>query len=144
LRVRFLLVACGLALLATRCGSPESIPFMSIFASPRTIDDRGAVSTVSVSVTDDEKKARTGTVSLTAAAGSFEGAGNTASVELSTEGTGEVAYSCLKSADPNCQGAVKLEARWSQGEEFLVQVLRVEVVPFDAGVPDGGVRDGGP
>jgi hypothetical protein len=39
---------------------------------------------------------------------------------------------------------VKLEARWSQGEQFLVQVFRVEVVPFDGGVPDAGVRDGGP
>jgi hypothetical protein len=117
---------------------------MSLFASPRVIHDRGAKSRVSVSVSDDEKKARTGSVSITAAAGSLQGAGNTASLELDGEGVGEVEYTCVKSEDPNCKGAVRLEARWSQGEEFLVQVLRVEVVPFDAGVPDAGVRDGGP
>jgi hypothetical protein len=143
LRVRLLLAACGLVLLATRCGGTEATPFMSLFASPRVIHDQGAKSTVSVSVSDDEKKARTGSVSFTAAAGSFQGAGNTASLELDSEGIGEVEYTCVKAQDPNCKGAVKLEARWSQGEEFLVQVLRVEVVPFDAGVPDGGVRDGG-
>jgi hypothetical protein len=144
LRIRFLLFACGLVLLATRCGGTEATPFMSIFASPRTIHDQGAKTTVSVQVSDDEKKARTGSVDFTAAAGSFQGAGNTASLNLNAEGLGEVEYTCARSEDPNCKGAVKLEARWSQGEEFLVQVLRVQVVPFDAGVPDAGVRDGGP
>ena len=141
MRVRLLLVACGLILLATRCGgSTEATPLMSIFASPRVIHDQGARSTLSVDVTDEEKKARTGTVNFTAAAGSF----NPSSVELNEKGNGEVEYTCVKSQDPNCKGAVRLEARWSQGEEFLVQVVRVEVVPFDAGVPDAGVRDGGP
>ncbi len=145
MRVRLLLVACGLILLATRCGdSTDATPLMSVFASPRVIHDQGARSTVSVDVIDEEKKARTGTVDFTAAAGSFQGAGNTASVQLNDKGNGEVEYTCVKSQDPNCKGAVRLEARWSQGQEFLVQVLRVEVVPFDGGVPDGGVRDGGP
>jgi hypothetical protein len=143
LRVRLLLAACGLVLLATRCGGTEATPFMSLFASPRVIHDQGAKSTVSVSVSDDEKKARTGSVSITAAAGSLQGAGNTATLQLDDEGIGEVEYTCVRSQDPNCKGAVKLEARWSKDDEFLVQVLRVEVVPFDAGVPDAGVRDGG-
>jgi hypothetical protein len=144
LRVRYLLAACGLVFMVTRCGGPEPIPAMNLFALPRVIHDQGAKSTISVEVSDDQKQQRPGTVSISATAGSFQGAGNTASVELSKEGLGELEYTCVKATDPNCTGPVRLEATWSHGEEFLVQVIRVDVVPADAGVRDGGVRDGGP
>jgi hypothetical protein len=151
LRVCHFLAVCGLGVFTVHCGGPETAPAMSLFARPRVIHDQGATSKLTVSVVEkappgrgSASQPREGSVSFTAAAGAFEDGGTTATVELDGTGSGTVSYTCHKAADSRCDGRVHIEAQWSQGDEFLVQVVRVEVAPFDGGVPAGGLGDGGP
>lgn len=135
--------ALGLLALAlgwSTCGPPPEAlpPALYLTPRPREIDDRGAVSQVQAYVADAKGTPRRGSVTMTAAAGTFVGGGRTAAADLDQEGRAAFDWTCAVAADPGCTGNVRLEARWESGSEFLVQVVRISVGP-----PDGGTSDGG-
>lgn len=141
-----LLAVGSLSLLLLKCGATgvPPTPVLSITPRPKTIHDQGQVSKLSTRVVDDKQNSRSGSVTVTAQAGEFQTGGQSTQVALDSAGNGEVGFVCERAKDPACTGAVRLEARWEDGEDFLVQVFRIEVVPYDAGVPDAGSPDGGP
>jgi hypothetical protein len=77
-------------------------------------------------------------VNLTATAGDLGGGGTVFDLNLDDAGTAHLDYTCVRTLDARCRGAVRLDARWTQGADFLETVLRVSISTADAGVPDGG------
>lgn len=124
------------------CSAPPEVlpPTMFVAPRPRAIDDQGMVSAIQVTVADTAGTPRSGSVTLTAAAGAFEGGGLTATFDLDSSGRGSANWSCEFGTDTRCEGSVRIEARWESGVEFLVQVVRISVGPPDAG---SGDADGG-
>ena len=149
MRVRLVvaLLTVGVAV-GVACAPPEALPLTFFFtARPRAVADTGEQAVLNVSVADSANAPRTGTVTLTAAAGAFAAGGKQATVELDDAGRGSTSWACDVGQDPGCAGNVRLEARWELGADFLVQVLRMAVGPpdggTDGGAGDGGVSDGG-
>jgi hypothetical protein len=125
--------------LTCACGSQEPpILSLSLSAQPRSIDDRGQATTLSVMVSDDRGVTRGGPVDLRAAAGQLGDGGTEFTVGLDDAGTGRVPFTCRRALDARCAGSVRLAAHWAQGRDFLDTVLRVPVSTSDGGLPDGG------
>ena len=126
-------------LLWMTCTPPEVFtPSMFLTPRPRTIDDVGQVSNLTLYVADSEGTPKTGSVTVTAAAGAFATGGKTVTLDLDEGGHANVDWSCRKALDPACDGDIRVEARWESGSEFLVQVVRISVGAGDGGTGDGG------
>jgi hypothetical protein len=138
------LLASGMFWL-TCSAAPEVLPpSMFLTPRPRSIDDQGQVSNITIYVADSKGAPRSGQVTLNIRAGAFGSGGKSATLDLDEGGHANIDWSCRRSLDPGCAGDVRLEARWESGSEFLVQVVRIEVGPPDAGQVDGGGSgDGG-
>lgn len=131
MRVQVRVVAVALA--ACACGS-QVAPVLSLGlrARPATIDDLGQRSVLTVSLFDQESGLPAdGRVTVSAAAGLLEvpgrDAGRVQEVDLDDAGTALLGYTCRKALDPDCRGAVKLDARWARGPDWLETVTRVTV-----------------
>jgi hypothetical protein len=130
-RVQVRVVAVALA--ACACGS-QVAPVLSLGlrARPAAIDDLGQRSVLTVSLFDTESGLPAdGRVTVTAAAGLLEQPGRDAGlvqeVDLDDAGTALLGYTCRKALDTGCHGAVRLDAKWLKGSDWLETVARVTV-----------------
>lgn len=137
--LRSVLLGLAAAAFLWSCGqAPGDGRFtFTITPRPKAIDDRGQQTTITVSVFDAQQKPRGGKVTLTADAGQFADGGKEASFELDAMGQGIVKWSCDKALDALCMHDVRIEVRWEQGTEFLVDVLRITV----GSAVDGGMNN---
>ncbi|MCY1081385.1 hypothetical protein [Archangium lansingense] len=123
----------------TACPQPppqEGEPFVSITATPPSIDDKGQTSTLRVSAEDGKGAAGTGSVVLTAAAGLFENDQKTVTLTLA-DGMATTVFKCPKAQDASCKGPVSIQAEWDQ----VTAKVNVQVATSGGG-GDGGT-DGG-
>lgn len=144
--------ALALVLGITACPGPdkpqEGEPWLSVSATPRTIDDQGQASTIRVSATDAKGEDGTGSVQLTATAGTFDNGQKTIELTLSG-GSADTTFQCEKSKDAACKGSITLNAAWNQvTAKATVSVGGGTTDPVDAGdKPDSGTKpdagDGG-
>lgn len=134
--------ACALALLSA-C-EPEPVePIVALTPRPRTIDNKGQVSTITVTATNEKNEAGTGTVRVSSAIGSLS-AGTT--VTLGADGTATFDFSCDEAADVRCTGgSVRVEAIWTTGgKEYTAGTnLTVTGATMDAGTDAGTTTDAG-
>ncbi len=133
--------ACALAVLAG-CGPTAVDPVLSLTPRPRTIDNLGQVSTITVTASDKEGKPGTGTVRLTSVAGTF---GDGLTVTLGADGTATADFSCDVRTDVTCSGAsVRVTAIWTTGgvEITTGTSLTLSSAGADGGT-DGGAADAG-
>lgn len=143
--------------------SPSAQPAsLTLSARPLGIDDRGAVTEITLKALDRFGQPGRGAVKVTSTAGSLRD-GET--VTLGADGTASVGFSCVKATDGLCQERVRVVGEWVVAGERVGGELRVPVGPEystgprvsvewdDAGVPgpclmvDAGTRaclaDGG-
>ncbi len=140
---RVLPAACILTLAACG-GDPAGVPVLGMTSTPRTLPVGGGDAEILLDAKDGKGAAGTGTVTVTVTAGTLAGGGKSADVELSG-GKGKVTYSCLRSADPNCVGSVRIEGAWS-GVSSSVSITISGTSVVDSGTPpmmDAGSGDGG-
>jgi hypothetical protein len=123
----------AVALAACACGS-QLAPILSLTIGlrPATIDDRGQRSLVSVTVADENGVPADGPVTVAVEAGLLavpgRDAGRVQVVDLDDAGTFVLGFTCDKALDPDCQGAVKLDAVWQKNGARLEWVKRITVV----------------
>jgi hypothetical protein len=121
------------------CGPPTPPGEETLFlvASPLSIANNGATSTLTVTAKDAQGNAGTGTVTLIAAVGSLGGGGGSASVTLGTNGTGTTTYACSFCTP----GPVHIDAVWNTPNKIVSSFTNVTVTSPGGG-GDGG-SDGG-
>ncbi len=141
---RRVLPAACLLVLAACGGGPEGVPVLGMNSSPRTLPTAGGTANILLDAKDGKGAAGTGVVTLTAAVGSFEGGGNTVTVTLSA-GKGTVGYTCLRSADADCVGTLRIEGSWNGVSSSVSIVVSGTSTPTDSGTPttDSGTPDAG-
>lgn len=131
---RLLALAAGALATLAACGPPVVDPVLSLTPRPRTIDNQGQVSTISVTATDKEGKPGSGAVRFTSPAGNLK---DGVEVTLGADGTGTVEYTCDIKADPGCTGGtVRVTAAWTTGGVEVTATTNISVAPI---VPDAGV-----
>jgi hypothetical protein len=124
------------------CGPPPAPgqETLVIIASPLSIANNGASSTISLTAKDAQKNPGTGTVNVTAAHGSLGGAGKAANVTLGADGTATITLACNKATDSACLGAVRVDGAWPTNGKNITSFTNVTVTDPSGG---GGGGDGG-
>ncbi len=131
---RLALIAAGVLVACPPPVEPSS-PTLTARANPSRIDDRGQTSTLTFTARTAEGNPGTGTVSLTAAAGTL----SSTTVTLEMNGAGTATFSCDAAAQMGCSGNLTVEASWNG----VTTRVRIFVgAPPDGGL-DGGDDDGG-
>lgn len=146
-KFRVAAVAGAMAFVVSACG-PAVDPTLSLTARPRTIDNQGQVSTLTITATTSDGRPGSGTVRLSAPAGSLK-----TPVELQLlAGEVDSEFSCAVASDPGCTGQLRLTAEWVVDGKLVEATTTVNVAPVDSGTggggggggtDDGGTDDGG-
>jgi hypothetical protein len=126
-RTLFALAAVGVG-----CGQSYTL---TLTATPSTIDSLGQPSIVVASVATKSGKPGSGTVTLSAPAGAFVGAGLQDSLTLDATGLAAASFVCGPGADAGCPSAVQILAAWK--DQTATAMITVTSVAADAG-SDGG------
>ncbi len=132
------------ALAVVGCSGAGLDPELSLSAKPRTIDNHGAKSVITVTATDSSGKVGTGTVRVTSAVGSL-----TAGTQVTlADGKADVDFTCDVAVDTGCvPGSVRITGEWVTNSKLAQGLTSVTLtVPgvdagSDAGADAG--RDGG-
>jgi hypothetical protein len=90
----------------------NTTPILSVSTAATAIDDKGQSTEVRISAFAADGTTGTGTVELTAGAGSFQNGEKTLSVQLAS-GKATATFQCSAASDSACAGRVALEGRWS-------------------------------
>jgi hypothetical protein len=133
-------VVLGIALAA--CPGPEELEpgTLKVTTSTRRLDGEGQSTNVYITAVDENGQAGTGTVTLSAKAGSLAGAGP--DIDLPLEGgKASTSYTCVRTSivpDPSgCRGSVRIQGTWND----VIGSTSVIISLPDAGTPSG--TDGG-
>jgi len=138
--LRVAAVICAAVVVYAACGPAENPADLTVTAKPRTIDNHGGKSTITLTATDGQGKPGTGTVRVSSAAGDL-----VAGQELTlAEGTATVDFSCVVATDPSCTGTIAITGEWVVKGKLVSGNTTVTVVTPDAGPPDAGPPDAGP
>ncbi|HEX8437038.1 hypothetical protein [Archangium sp.] len=127
-------VVLGLALAA--CPGPEELPIgtLKVTTSTKRLDGEGQSTDVYITAVDENGQAGTGTVTVSAKAGSLAGSGQ--ELDLPLEG-GKVSttYTCIRlpAVDSGCKGSIRIQGTWND----VVGSTSVIISPPDAGTPSG-------
>jgi hypothetical protein len=129
-------VMLGIALAA--CPGPEELEpgTLKLTTSTKRLDGLGQSTDVYITAVDENGQAGTGTVTLSAKAGSLAGAGP--DVDLPLEGgKASTSYTCHRATTAGCSGSVRIQGTWNA----VVGSTSVIINPPDAGTTGG--TDGG-
>lgn len=130
-----LVLSLGLA----ACPGPEEggTPSLILTTNPRKVDANGQSATISVTATDAQGAPGTGTVTLKAKAGRFEGDAAELTLPLA-DGKASATYSCDIAVDSRCSGFVLIDGLWNETPGST----SIQVGSSTGGNTDGGT-DGG-
>jgi hypothetical protein len=122
---------------AMACG-PKGEATLDVTALPSSIGDQGEVTTLKFVATTAEGKIGTGTVKVTAPAGTL----GSAELTLDAFGTAQTTFSCAVAQNIDCAGPLKLTAKWTTASGTVVtSELNVSVKATTGG--GGGGAGGG-
>ncbi|HSP81546.1 MAG TPA: hypothetical protein VLQ93_23710, partial [Myxococcaceae bacterium] len=130
-----LVLSLGLA----ACPGPEEggTPSLILTTNPRKVDANGQSATISVTAMDGQGQPGTGTVTLKAKAGRFEGDAAELTLPLA-DGKASATYSCDIAVDSRCSGFVLIDGLWNETPGST----SIQVGSSTGGNTDGGT-DGG-
>lgn len=98
----------------TGCAQPpNATPQLLAAATVPRLLNYGQSAYVHVSATNEVGSPGSGTVTVTAAAGAFQGGVRTATIEL-VQGQGDAVFTCDVGHDPACVGSVHFDAQWDK------------------------------
>jgi hypothetical protein len=129
-------VVLGIALAA--CLGPEELEpgTLKVTTSIKRLDGQGQTTNVFITAVDEKGQAGTGTVTLSAKAGSLAGGGPDIDLPLE-EGKASTTYTCSRTTTAGCSGSVRLQGTWNA----VIGSTSVIISPPDAGTTGG--TDGG-
>jgi hypothetical protein len=135
-------LAVALGIVAA-CGGekpPADEPELLLSATPRQINDTGAASQITITATNADTSAGSGTVTLKATAGAL---GNSAAEETVTltNGKATTSFTCDKIADAKCAGNVRIDGTWGTATGSVT--LTVGSNTTTDGGTDGGTNPNG-
>jgi hypothetical protein len=125
-------VLLGLALAA--CPGPEELEpgTLKVTTSTKRLDGQGQSTNVYITAVDENGQAGTGTVTLSARAGSLSGGGP--DIDLPLEGgKASTTYTCNRATTAGCSGSVRLQGTWND----VIGSTSIIISPADAGTTGG-------
>lgn len=128
----------ALALSWAGCSAPAGMGSLALAARPRSIDNRGQVTKITVTANDVRGMPGSGTVRLTSTAGAFM---DGTEVTLAN-GTAEVDFTCVLTSSAGCMGNVRITGQWVADGVLSEATTTVTVGPPDAGAGTGGGTGG--